>query len=193
MHEFDKLVFHWINGWSDAWRGFYVFFSEGIKTTPVRAVLAVFVLAMLAGGAKTQRAIVHALIAWPIANGCTDVLKNVFKLQRPCVDLWPDVIMRVDRLTSFGTASAHSANMAAIATVMVWRLGWWGSPWILIAFVTGLARIYVGVHYPSQVLNGWIVGVLVGAVVVKTWDAIVLRRSAVRMDSEAEPDASPEL
>ncbi len=154
-----------------------MFFSEGIKTGPVRAVLAIFVLAMLAGP-KTRWAIIQALIAWPIANGSTDVLKNVFKVERPCVELWPDVIMRVDRLTSFGTASAHSANMAAVATVLVWRLGWWGSPWALIALLTGLSRIYVGAHFPSQVFLGWACGFLMGTLVVKAWDSIVLRRTS---------------
>ncbi len=186
MHDVDKQVFHWINGWSDAWQGFYVFFSEASKTTVGRLLILSFAVVMLAASRTTRRTIVQALIAWPIANGLTDILKGSFKWQRPCVEL-SDAILSVTKLTSYGTASAHSANMAAVATVLVWRLGWWGVPWILIALATGISRIYVGVHFPSQVLLGWFCGVVTGTVVVKAWDAIESKRSAVRTDGDQEP------
>ena len=185
VHEIDKVIFHWINYWPDSWQTFYVFFSNGIKTPAVRLSLVAFVLLMLALGPRPRAAIIQALIAFPFANGMTDVLKDVFKWQRPCVEL-TDVLMRVMKLTSYGTASAHSANMAAVATVLVLRLGGWGLPWIAIAFFTGISRVYVGVHYPSQVLLGWLCGIVAGLLVVKTWDWIVETRSFVRTRSEQD-------
>jgi undecaprenyl-diphosphatase len=53
--------------------------------------------------------------------------------------------------------------MTAVATAFWLFLGWkWGLPWVLIAFFTGLSRIYVGAHFPAQVLLGWAVGVGAG-------------------------------
>lgn len=187
MHELDKALFHAINGWPDGWSPFFVFFSEGAKTLLVRALLTLFVLLMIIGK-PTRWPIVQALIAWPLADGLTHILKDALQWLRPCVEL-PDVILRVGKLTSFGTASAHSANMAAVATVLIWRLGWWGVPWAFIALFTGFSRVYVGVHYPSQVLLGWICGFLVALLVVKTWDLIESKRSAVRTNSERRNDA----
>ena len=79
--------------------------------------------------------------------------------------------------------------MAAVATVLVWRLGWWGTPWVLIALFTGLSRIYVGVHYPSQVMFGWLCGIGMATLVLKTWDHLETKRQSVRTIDETRDDA----
>lgn len=171
MRSLDIALFHAINRWPDSVAPFFVFLSECTKWKPVRFALVAAFFAMLAHP-KTRRPAVYVLFAFPLANELCDVLKDGFRMKRPCVDL-PDVLLRVNKLTSFGTASAHSANMAAVAFVMTYCLGWrWGLGWILIALFTGLSRIYVGVHYPSQVLLGWVCGTLVALLVVKLGDRL---------------------
>lgn len=181
MRELDRAIFALINHWPESLAPIFLFFSEGIKTKGVRIGLALLIIAMLAWNGKTRKTILLALVAWPIANGLTDQLKNVFQMARPDVD-YPGAITRVHQLTSYGTASAHAANMAAIAFVFTYYLKGWGAIWILVALVTGLARIYVGVHYPSQVLLGWVCGAFCGLLVVKTWEAFANMRK--RPDEE---------
>lgn len=185
MHDADVAVFRWINGWNDAYSPFYVFLSEGSKWTWVRILLALVFVAMIAAGPRSRKAAILALIAFPVANGLTDILKHSFHVLRPCVEL-VDVHLRVGKLDSFGTASAHSANTAAVATVLTWFLRPWGSIPIAVALFTGLSRIYVGVHYPSQVLLGWACGILVGFLVVGVYWLIV-RRGAVEAHANEEP------
>jgi undecaprenyl-diphosphatase len=170
VRDLDHTIFGWINHWPEALSPVFVFFSEAIKGKVTRIVLGLFVIALIAAGKQTRKTVVLALVAWPLANGLTDVLKNAFHGIRPDVD-YPGVIERVGHLGSYGTASAHAANMAAIAFVFTYYLRWWGVPWIFIAIITGFARIYVGVHYPSQVLLGWACGLFCGLLVVKTWEA----------------------
>ena len=165
-----------------------MFFSEGIKTKGVRIGLALLVVALLAWNAKTRKTILLALVAWPLANGLTDQLKNFFQMARPDVD-YVGAITRVHPLTSYGTASAHAANMAAIAFVFTYYLKGWGAIWIAVALVTGLARIYVGVHYPSQVLLGWACGAFCGLLVVRTWEAFCKTRN--RPEEEPVSAATP--
>jgi undecaprenyl-diphosphatase len=171
----DQTIFGWINRWPESFAPVFIFFSEATKSNVVRALLVLLIIAMIALGPKSRKAAILALVAWPLANGLTDVLKATFQVIRPSVD-FPGVIERTGHLTSFGTASAHSANMAAVAFVFTYYLGWWGVPWILIALLTGLSRIYVGVHYPSQVLLGWLCGAFCALLVVKTWEAYVKTR-----------------
>jgi undecaprenyl-diphosphatase len=175
MHGVDVQLFRLINSWPESLSPFFWFFSEGSKDIRVRLAMLVFALVLLFGSPVRRKAIIQVLIAFPIANGITDLLKSGLKWTRPCVDL-TDIAVRVSPLTSFGTASAHSANMAAVAFVMTYYFKWWGVPWILIALFTGLSRIYVGVHYPSQVLFGWTCGVVAGWLVVKGWEMIVAKR-----------------
>lgn len=178
MVAWDRTLFRWINDWPESLSPIFIFFSEAIKTAPVRVALIVFILAMLFGGRNTRRAILLALLAWPLANGFSEALKWGFQWERPCVEL-ADVNLYVKKLTSFGTASSHSANMAAVATVLSYYWRPWGYVWIPIAVLTGLSRSYVGVHYPSQVMLGWITGVFCGVLVIKTWEAYLKVRGSV--------------
>lgn len=64
-----------------------------------------------------------------------------------------------------GMPSAHAANSMAVAlaAMCLWpALGRWP---LLLPLVVGYSRLYVGKHYPADVLAGWAVGCLVGLVV----------------------------
>jgi hypothetical protein len=71
--------------------------------------------------------------------------------------------------TDFGIPSGHSQN-----GVVIWGLlaDWGKRPWMwwaagTIVFLTGLSRMYLGMHFPSDVLAGWLVGVIVLWAVLK--------------------------
>jgi membrane-associated phospholipid phosphatase len=105
------------------------------------------------------------------------------------VDRSIQVMLRVGDTHSPGTASAHSANMAAVAFAMTYCLGWkWGFPWIVIALLTGLSRVYTGAHYPTQVLLGWLCGVFAAWVVIKTWEAWQSSRKGVESNQDEEAE-----
>ncbi|HZH99305.1 MAG TPA: phosphatase PAP2 family protein [Fimbriimonadaceae bacterium] len=174
----DRAVFYFINGWPEGLAPIFVFFSEATKWGWVRIVLGLVVLVLIAYR-PTRKATLLALLAWPLANGITEALKTAIPMLRPVNEL-PDVALRVGKLTTYGTASSHSANMAAIAFVFTRLHGWRGSPWIIVALLTGLSRVYVGVHYPSQVLFGWLMGIVCGLIVVETWEAYARLRTRKR-------------
>lgn len=117
-----------------------------------------------------------------VGNEVCDILKNWLMMPRPSVELL-DAHFRVNKLTSFGTASAHSANMMAVATAFLyyWRRA--GYVWLVIAVLTGLSRIYVGVHYPYQVLFGWAVGAVVSLAMIAVWEGCKKNRG-VPQDEE---------
>lgn len=160
--------------------------------TGVRIVLLAIILTMLIVNKTSRKAAILAILAILLANGITEAMKNSFQMLRPCVEL-ADVHLRVNRLTSFGTASSHAANMMAVGFVFTYLLGWRWSPWIAFAILTGLSRIYVGVHYPSQVLLGWISGAFCGLILVKMSEAHArLRRKSVSDETDAEQEQDTE-
>lgn len=160
--------------------------SEATKETPGRILLGAVLIYCL-WNKNTRGPTFLALLAVGVANATTDVMKAVFQATRPCVEL-TDVHLRVGKLTSFGTASAHSANMAAVAMVFWMRFKWASAPWILAALFTGLSRVYVGVHYPYQVVLGWIVGAFCAYVVMKTWSVYEQRRSFKEPEAALDPE-----
>lgn len=179
----DEAIFRWINGWPDFPAPLFVFLSDATKMTSGRLILGLAALGLLVAGNATRKALFLGLAAVGLANEITDVLKGTFPDPRPCVEL-SDITLRVGKLTSSGTASAHSANMAALAIVFWLAFKWRGSVWIAVALLTGLSRIYVGVHYPSQVLFGWTCGVFAGLVVWFSWAAWVKLRTPKELNGE---------
>lgn len=81
----------------------------------------------------------------------------------------PDIVMRlVDVDQSWSLPSGHAANSAAVygaialvATVLWWRKrqrrAIWAATGVLV-FAIGLSRVWLGVHWPSDVVAGWLVG-----------------------------------
>lgn len=180
LGSWDVALFHWINsGWASPWLDpIFVFFSVGIKGWFLRVVLIALFLYLLVRSKETRTAALLAVVAWLISNELADALKHLLQGMRPCAELDTFRLVGYEKpLTSYGTISAHAASMSAVATAFFLRFRKpWTMIWYLVALLTGLSRIYVGVHYPSQVLLGWLAGAFVAFVVVQTWNAWVNRR-----------------
>lgn len=187
----DAAVFRWINGWPESLRGFMDFASNSLKETWFVVLVALYVVAMLAWNKKTRRAILLALVAFPLANEITDVLKDAIPWRRPFQEFPNEVFLRAGWSDSLGTASAHAANNAAVACVLTLCLGRAGWPWIAIALIVGISRIYNGVHWPTQVVLGWLCGAFAGFVVLKTWEAFERRRGGVQKKEDVEGTVLP--
>jgi undecaprenyl-diphosphatase len=175
LQALDVQTFYWINGWQlGPLSPVLVFFSIALGELWFRVVLAAIVIYLLVRNWRTRMTLLGAILAAGLANEITDWLKAWFAGPRP-YHVLPDVISRVGEAgpQSLATASAHSANMAAVATVFWLFLGWkWGLLWALIALFTGLSRIYVGAHFPVQVLLGWAIGVGAGFFICFLLEAI---------------------
>jgi len=93
-----------------------------------------------------------------ISNGVNGFIKTILHTPRP---YWFD--SRVNPLsteTSFGNPSGHAQNAASLWGLMAsaLRRGWAVILFIIIIFLIGLSRVYLGVHFTSDVLVGWLVG-----------------------------------
>jgi len=77
--------------------------------------------------------------------------------------------------TSFGIPSGHAQTAATIWGLLAATLRkWWG--WlvaILLIFLIGLSRLYLGVHFPQDVLLGWLIGGLVLWLALRFWDPVL--------------------
>jgi undecaprenyl-diphosphatase len=105
--------------------------------------------------------VVTAATVWT-ADLLATVLKEVFDRERPYeVVATADPLLRWDVSTSF--PSGHAATSAAGALILAFLLGRAGVWLGLLAVAIGFSRVYVGVHYPLDVLAGAALGLAVGA------------------------------
>ena len=97
------------------------------------------------------------------------LIKQTVQRLRPCND--PDMIaslvLRVPNCgTGYSFISNHAANHFAMAMFAFLTIGSLAGNWrwlfFVWAFSIGWAQIYVGVHYPSDVLAGALAGILLG-------------------------------
>lgn len=164
MNILDRHLCLWINGWPDWFSPFLTFFSIAMEFIVVKLFFATLLIGMIVRSSRARAAALLAVLACAIGNGLTDILKHAFPMHRPFQPqaLGDLIITRVGTANSMGTASAHAANMAALAIVTTMLLGRWGWPWIGVALLTGISRVYVGAHFPSQVVLGWSCGTVAG-------------------------------
>ena len=177
--QFDHAIFKSINSWPSSLESAMRFFSEALNYGWMKALLVIIVIAMIAAGKDTRKGAICSLIAFPLSDGATHLLKHFSPLPRPFDD--PNVAGVITRLSeshSAGTASAHAANMMATAICMLIALRWGGIPWLILALLVSISRIYNGMHYPYQVALGWIVGAFFAVLVSTAWEFIAKKQRA---------------
>lgn len=102
----------------------------------------------------------------------SSILKNLFAVPRPCITL-ADVHLLAGCSDSGSFPSSHAVNSATLAVMLGLydRKLWFFS--IPAALCVAFSRVYLGVHYPSDVLFGALLGAGIG------WAAIRLARQKV--------------
>ena len=119
---------------------------------------------------------------------CTDqlashVCKPVFQRLRPCYNTdFQDLIHLPKGLAGgrYGFVSSHAANTFGVATFLTPVLKKY-RPWTAIvlflwAFISSYSRIYIGYHYPGDILCGAILGTLIGLILWKVFQQTVVRK-----------------
>jgi membrane-associated phospholipid phosphatase len=126
-------------------------------------------------GGGTQRYIIVALLAlflwlrhhWRLgavlagasllSSFASDGLKFAFARVRP------DLVPHLDQASSFAFPSGHATSAAVVYLLFAFivptkRRGLWLSIGIVLTILTGISRIMLGVHWPSDVVGGWLLG-----------------------------------
>ncbi len=107
------------------------------------------------------------------------ILKHLVERVRPC-NLYPWVSMLIPRPQDFSFPSGHTSASFAAMTV-IWRANKkFGIAAFLLALLIASSRLYLFVHYPTDILAGAVLGFLCGVTAIKIYDKIPPRlRAAV--------------
>ena len=139
---------------SELWVGLGIIFMVAAVASERASTLSTFLLGLIALGLAD-------LISF-------EVIKPWIARERPC---W--IVDGTNRVLgscggSYGFTSNHAANAAALVMIMIWS-GHFTLGASMCAIMAGLAvgfsRIYLGVHFPGDVLGGFLLGALIAKLV----------------------------
>lgn len=129
-------------------------------------LIALVVIGLLfRGGTRGRVAVLVIAIALGISDYTTGkILKELIGRLRPC-----NVLEGINLLVycgQYGFPSSHASNILALAVAGSYYYRRATIPLFTLAVVIGYSRIYVGVHYPFDVLGGYVWGGMIATGVI---------------------------
>ncbi|PCI35594.1 MAG: phosphatase PAP2 family protein [Flavobacteriaceae bacterium] len=169
--ENDIALFLYLNNLGSVqWDGFWLFMTNKFSAIPLYLAL-IFMSYKKLGTKKTILAVIFILLLIAVSDQTSQLFKYGLKRLRPCHD---GELMDLVRLVKskcggkYSFFSAHAANSAAIAVYFGLLLRpyykYLFSAVLVWATVVAYSRIYIGVHFPADVLFGFFVGSTYGIV-----------------------------
>jgi membrane-associated phospholipid phosphatase len=168
----DKYILYWFNGSNSLFEdGLVSLLTSGMTWIPL--YIALFYLVMKNNDTMGQiMLIVGSIILCIILTGGIDdiFIKPWIGRVRPCND--PDINAHLNLITGqvesgFSFFSAHAANTMSLAVFLcllikdsifkIVMIGW--------SLLNGWSRLYLGVHFPSDVLFGFLYGAVIGILI----------------------------
>ncbi len=171
--DFDKAIFLWIDklhelGVAGILTPILVFLTKLGDSGILWIVIGVLLLFFK----KTRKVGVTVLGALAVMMVCNNfVLKNMFARTRPYnLEVWKDWFNYpgfVNQPKSYSFPSGHSSSGFAAATALCTsKKAYVIIPAFLLAALVAFSRIYVEVHYPTDVIFGALFGVVYGVIAI---------------------------
>ncbi len=110
------------------------------------------------GTIKERKALLLILISLPIVVLIIKLIHIFFFEPRPYVD--QNIIPLIPHKEDASFPSRHASVMSAITFAYIFCKSKWVALFLLLLILVGVSRIYIGVHYPLDILGGVIVGAL---------------------------------
>lgn len=177
----ELLVF--LNGLgSSTYDGFWLIITKQTSWIPFFLFLLYIIFKKL-GTKQTLYLILFIALLLTFSDQVTNLFKNGFQRLRPCNN--PEInsfIRIVQTRTSFSFFSGHASNSMGVATFLYlifnkdFKYFWLLFLWPLIF---AYSRIYLGLHYPIDIICGFLFGILWGFLMFKFYQTAQKRNFPV--------------
>jgi undecaprenyl-diphosphatase len=168
------------------------FLTDLNKQKMVLAFIIALLIWMIFRGNRNVRIAALCLIITIIISDqlSSSIIKYLFERPRPCRAL-TNVHLLVSCGSGYSFPSSHAVNNFAGALILAYfipRYKWW---FFAFASIIAFSRVYVGVHYPSDVIGGSVIGLLCGGLVITlfilseyTWYYFLKKRKQDKIEAK---------
>lgn len=167
----DTRLFIYLNSLgSETYDGFWLFITKQANWTPFFLLLLYLIYKKL-GAKQTLFLLLFVAALVTITDQTTNLFKHTFQRLRPCNNLEIKSFIRiVQSRDSFSFFSGHAANTMAVATFLYLNLKRYFKYLgflFLWPLIFAYSRIYLGLHYPLDIISGYICGLILGLLMFK--------------------------
>jgi undecaprenyl-diphosphatase len=166
--EWDRETFIYLNSLGiDRFDGFWTLATDSTTWIPLFVLIFILIFRKFTGEEVLLMS-VTALILAIFINFATDLTKEFVERLRPNNNTEINTFIRILRTPStYSFFSGHAATSFSITTLVVLYLRK-KEPWVWLfyiwPFLYSFSRIYLGVHYPTDIIAGAMAGIVSGTV-----------------------------
>ena len=177
INSLDKQILIFLNNLgSSNFDALWLFITKQANWTPF-FLLLLYLLQRKFGWKKTGIVILFIALILTCCNTTVELFKSHFQRLRPCNEPTLKGLIRVvHQSDTFSFFSGHAANSLACMTFLFLSLKKFYTKSYLIflyPLIFAYSRIYLGVHYPSDILTGYFVGLLFGILFFKLYEIVI--------------------
>ena len=166
FERLDQQLFLFLNGLHSPFFDQVMYAISG-KVIWIPLYLAILIYLGIKYKRKFLIILLFIILAATLADQISVLIKNYVHRLRPCHEPALEGLVHLVRgecggLYSFVSSHATNSFDVALLSLLFIRKRWFSITIVLWALVVGYSRIYLGVHYPGDVICGSILGALIG-------------------------------
>jgi undecaprenyl-diphosphatase len=173
LQSLDTQLFVYLNSLgSENFDGFWLFITKQVNWIPLFLLLFYLIYKKI-GIKQTLYLLFFIAVLITITDQTTNVFKNGFQRLRPCNNPEIKSFIRIVQVrNSYSFFSGHAANTMAVATFLYLNFKQNFKYFALIflwPLIFAYSRIYLGLHYPLDIVSGYLCGFIFGFLMYKTY------------------------
>ena len=173
----DLLVF--LNGLgSESFDGFWLIITKQVYWTPYFLLVFYFLVKKI-GWKNFLIALVFIALLILVSDQTSNFFKNHFQRLRPCNDLDLKSIIRIvkpsDSYSFFSGHATNSMTTTVFVFLIIRRYYKYALLLFLFPLIFAFSRIYLGLHFPTDILTGYAFGATFGFVFYKIYQKYILK------------------
>ncbi len=177
LQKIDSSIFLYFNGMHASWTDvLFYYISNRFVWIPLYLLLAFFLFRRYRK--KAWIVVAAVVISVFLSDQSCNLIKRTVQRPRPSHNI--ELVDQVHLVTKpdgtlykggpYGFPSSHAANAMALAFIVVAFLTRERTLWTLLVFfwmlLVSYSRIYLGVHYPGDIIVGWCVGAIWSGLII---------------------------